>query len=190
MKGKKKANRKHTIEKYFKEKKELHESLLEFIDNSDDNDAFYCLQKIIEKQRILIKKDELKHFLKLILNISNNHHRKPDFFLKIKQILNKCKSSIIKTLSSENIFNIFLSNKEILLFLFDEKIITPDKFVNEILNFQKEEIIKFCYFFMLEIRKFISDETIIKIEKEINEIEMIDENEYIKNARDLFIDSK
>ena len=60
-------------------------------------------------------------FLHLILKISNNYHCKRAFFNKIERIFLYYKDQITTNLTNFEIFNIFKSNKRILLFLHDQK---------------------------------------------------------------------
>ena len=106
---------------YFDKKKSIYSSLLTFLENEDDkNDENYDnLIKCIEKQKIVKKCEKLKNFLYLISKVSNNHYRVANLFDKIKRILIFLKSDIKRKLKNTELFYIFVSNKLILLFLFD-----------------------------------------------------------------------
>lgn len=77
---------------------------------------------------------ELDSTLRLILNIANNHHRSNDFFSKIEKIILIFKNEIKQSYSNLDIFNNFKSNKRILLFLIEEKIMKMDKTIASIIN--------------------------------------------------------
>ena len=116
------------ISKYLSLKNELENSLLEFIENSemvspaiDTNLYFQNLTNLIKAQNIHNNHDELLLFLQLVLNISNNHHRTPDFFPLIERILVFLKEDIKRTLSNSEILEVFLSNKIIILLLLKTK---------------------------------------------------------------------
>ena len=71
--------------KYSSIMKILHENILKFLENDDDNEGnieFFI--QYINNHKINQNKWELKSLLRLISNISNNHYRSPYFFNKIK----------------------------------------------------------------------------------------------------------
>lgn len=71
-------------ERYISSKKELYNTLLEFLENFDDNDDdFQDLIKIINTQQYAKNKEEFEHFLLMIHHISNHHCRERTFFEKI-----------------------------------------------------------------------------------------------------------
>ena len=78
-----------------------------------------------------------------------------------------------QTLSNLELFEIFKSNKLIVLFLLQEQIIKLDEFIIlEMLNYQKEIIPKYCYFFILEINEFINkNESFSYLKEKISVIE-------------------
>ena len=124
------------LQKYIEEMKEIQEKLLSFINSTnDDNEAydpFEDLKDILAKQKIQRKHQKLKSFLKLILNICNNHYRSPEFFRKVEQVL---KFLLLKQKFKQKreTFDIFASNKRILLFLFNEKIIKLDDDISQVM---------------------------------------------------------
>ena len=90
-------------------------------------------------------------------------------------------------MSNFEIFELFKSNKLIILFLLKKQIIKLDEFIiDEILNYQKELIPKYCHFFINEINEFIKNneyfsylkEKIIEIELEIKELDINFPNQY------------
>lgn len=110
---------------YIDQKKILYEAVLEFLDNENEfNFLGSNIINEIKKQKISQDKNELCHFLKLILVISNNYHRRSNFYNKIEFILLKCEDYIKQNFSNEQIFEIFHKNKRIILFLLDKHIIT------------------------------------------------------------------
>ena len=82
------------IQAYINQKREIYEKLLIFIESDDEQDHFNQLIEKIKTYNIQKDWEELEQFLQLIVNISNNHHRKPDFFSKIIQILQFLKTDI------------------------------------------------------------------------------------------------
>ena len=67
------------IRKYINEKKELQNHVLKIIEQSeiDDDTGYHNLILFLAKYKE--EKEELIHFLHLILVIANNHHRSPNF---------------------------------------------------------------------------------------------------------------
>ena len=116
---------------YLEIMKSIHQSFLEYIDseNNLEND-FEKFQNKIINPNIFQSKLIFKSFLYLILEVSNNHSRAETFFSKIEQIFLYNKNEIIKKFSNHEIFNIFKTNKRILLFLIEEKILILDQFIS------------------------------------------------------------
>ena len=106
--------REEKIKKYFKQKKDIYTALLDFIESTDDIETeFYYLTKYLNDDKIMKNREELLHFLQLLINIFNDHHRDPTFFIKIERILKTISDSIKQTLSKEELFNILISNRRI-----------------------------------------------------------------------------
>ncbi|KAK8844336.1 hypothetical protein M9Y10_024550 [Tritrichomonas musculus] len=97
-------------------------SLLKFIKNNKEEN-FQELTNIIENEKIIDNKYDFKSFLHLISKISNNHYIFLGFHEKIEQLLSNYRNQMQNYFTNDEIFNIFKSNKRILLYLFDEKII-------------------------------------------------------------------
>ena len=116
------------IQNYIDQKIRIQNSILEFLDeemNESSVEIYYIIpEKTLPKQEY---REELRILLYLILRISNNHHQYKDFFNKITQIFLILKEEIIQTFSKSEIFNIFKSNKRIILILFETQIIPVDE---------------------------------------------------------------
>lgn len=111
------------MQAFLKEMTTIHESLLQFIDNDDqtqENNLFSLLDKMQNQK----DSNTFKKILSLIAGIADNYHRTSIFFGKIYEILKFLQKSIKQSLSNYEIFQIFKSNKKIILFLIKEKIIT------------------------------------------------------------------
>ena len=92
------------------------------------------------------------HFL---LTVVNNRHRDTNFFSKIERILLLFKDELTK-LKNDEIFQLFRSNKRILLFLIEEEILQVDEyFVKQITNGKYSEK-KYPQYFAPEIQPFIN----------------------------------
>ena len=75
-------------QEYLSEKGEIYDILIQFIeDESDDDYNFQELIDTFKRQKIQETEEELALFFRLLVQISNNHHRFPNFFEKAKRIL-------------------------------------------------------------------------------------------------------
>ncbi|KAK8846928.1 hypothetical protein M9Y10_019497 [Tritrichomonas musculus] len=151
------------FEEYLEEMKRIQKNLLDFLECNDENAT---LTNIFEDNRFHEDKHELISILHFVLKISNNHHRDENFFSKIEEILQFFKEDIKTKLSNSEIFNIFKSNKKILLFLNQEFLFTFDEqIVKEIIQ---SKYIKADYskYFSPEIRPFINEKWFPKEIKE------------------------
>ena len=102
--------------------KEFQIIILEYLDNDDYHEEKFdnILSMYGDFQQ---NKHKIKSIIYLLIEISNNHHRCKYFFIKIFRIFNLLKSQIKQFFSNDEIFNFFQSNKRILLFLIEEKIL-------------------------------------------------------------------
>lgn len=141
------------LKDYIEEKKELYELVLQYIDDESDNKnvVFDNLLKLIEKLNFNANHGEFRLLLHLTVQISNNHYRGTNFFAKIEAILSKLK--IKQTFSNSEIFKIFKSNKRILLYLIQSKILEIDQII-------ADQIIDLDYskFLYTEVKAFIKDD--------------------------------
>ena len=125
--------------------------------------------------------DRIKSILYMISHISNNHHRTPDFFNKIFRIILLLKQEIKSNLSNNTIFNIFQRNKRVLLFLFDEDILTIDD--NLLSKFSNKKYIQYHYneYFNKEVlsfhKKSVNNEMDGEEEDNYEDLRRIGENE-------------
>ena len=155
------------IKAYFERKSEVYEEVLDFLQSDEDIIIkFDNLCKLFSDQKVGNEPEELNHFLLMLLSISNNNHRKHGFFKKIEHILVFFKSDIKRTYSNFDLFKMFLSNKRILLFLFENDFI---KFEEEFVKYFYD-LPHYCHFFYPEIHEFISDEKSKLILEEMHEI--------------------
>ena len=161
------------IEKYIEEKKEIYDILMLFIENTE-NDTYEkdCLSLIDNIFHQSQEEEELgekiEQFFQLIVNIANNHHREKTFFNKIYQIIENYQYQIKQTFSNRRIFDIFKSNKKILLFLFENKIITIDSEIYKEIEYNENGFIQFFY---PEFKEFLEEGKRHAIEKELLEID-------------------
>lgn len=100
--------------------KKIQNSLLRFIDCKDSMEENYQeLIKLFDDERTKKNPHDIKIILCLLLKISNNHYRSTNFFSKIEKIILFFKDEIKNNFTNRDIFDIFKSNKRILLFLIE-----------------------------------------------------------------------
>ena len=115
---------------YIQDKKEMQQLLLNYIDGEENLEEYYQnLYTYIKEKQFSNSKSELKIFLNLLTKIANFHYRSTDFFNKIEKIIFIFKEDILKYLTNSEIFNLFQSNKRILLFLFESNILILDYYI-------------------------------------------------------------
>lgn len=118
------------IHNQFNKMKNLQLKMLEFIDSEENiEENFQNLVNIIKEQNILKDCSEFILFLRLIMIIADDHHRSSNFFGKIERILQEYKSYIQHFFTNNEIFNLFKTNKQILLFLIQQNFIVFDQII-------------------------------------------------------------
>ncbi|KAK8875970.1 hypothetical protein M9Y10_006151 [Tritrichomonas musculus] len=158
------------IQEYLNHMKEIQQSLLKYIEeDKNDEENFHNLSKIFHEQKIRHHRHKLKSLFHLIVQISNNHRRPPGFFDKISMVLLKFRNKINKHFSNFEIFNIFKSNKRIILLLFEENILKMDESIA--LSMTHFPYLDACYpqYFFNEIKPFLTEEMIEKITPQISD---------------------
>ena len=152
----------------------MQEAILSYLDGNEE-DGFEKVKNQINQQNINDKDHGLIEILHLLVTIANNHYRTPNFFTKIEQILLFYKEKIEK-FPNYRLFNIFKSNKRLLLFLFNEKMITiDDNIFYYIDSFQDKNI--FFDYFLPEIISFKNMKTDVKNIELFKEKRKIGEND-------------
>lgn len=154
------------IQQYLEEMKKIQENLLVFIENESNNEEnFAHLNTIFENIKIHEDKHKLMSLLKLLLKISNNHHRGPTFFNKIEQILLVFQKDIKNFYSNSEIFNTFMYNKRILLFLLEQRIMIMDEHIVKkiIRNYLS---MNYPQYFLPEIKPFMNEKWFPKYDPE------------------------
>ncbi|KAK8844438.1 hypothetical protein M9Y10_024296 [Tritrichomonas musculus] len=153
------------IEKYISSKKEFIEIFYEYIDDQIDFDVF--LTSI--QSNIILKKEEIKQFLRLLIEITNNHHRNPTFIDKIQQILIYIKNDIQKQIPNLELFKLSKNNKLMLLFLINNQIITlNEEIAIRMFNIEDKNHSRYCLFFYPEIMQLIDKEKQKILEEELS----------------------
>lgn len=111
------------IQKYIRLKKELHDFLIQLLEKDDFSDQDnQDLIDFINSQNYLENREEFIYFLILLVNISNNYHRGPNFIKNLENIILCLEELIKQILSNREIYGIFKNNKLIFLFLVQRKI--------------------------------------------------------------------
>ena len=100
------------IEKERIRMEKLQSYILEFIDDDNDEDNLHSLHNFLEEEK------DIEFPLKLLIQIIDYHHRKPNFFNKITAILDSFKFDVR---------NYFTSNYFIDLYLVKNKLIRINK---------------------------------------------------------------
>ena len=163
------------INGYANKIKKIQELILEYIENDDSSEtSFQNLINYFDDQKISNNKPEFKTVLHLISKITDNHHRKSDYFSKIEQILKRYQENIKSSFTNFDIFNIFKSNKRVLLFLFEEKIVIPDKSIAWIISNGKYKEEKYPQYFFTEFKALFDKKLVNEIISETEDIN--DEN--------------
>ena len=149
---------KFKIKKYIELKKELYEHILGFV---EDNIVYNTLTDFLDKLNLRANKEEFILFFKLIIDIANNHQRHPNFIDNIKQIIIYYQDDISTTFTNYEIFDLFKSNKLIVLFLFESNIIKMEhRIYLDLIDIEESNGTKYCYFFFPEINKFVQETNI------------------------------
>ena len=148
------------IQKYIDDKKQFYDNLLAFVDDEEcDDEEYDKLCKLIENQYIQKNQTDFINIVKIIKSVSDYHHRRPDFIKKIERILLFIKDKIKQALSNDEIYILFQSNKQIVLFLFKENIIVPTQNIWDQINFMQEPYLSlFIDFYIPEFDQFLNDE--------------------------------
>ncbi|KAK8891546.1 hypothetical protein M9Y10_028759 [Tritrichomonas musculus] len=159
-----------SVREYLKRMKAIQKNILDFIEkdsfSEEDRQQLFIF---FENQKIANNISEIEEILLLISKISKYHHRTPDFFSKIKEILIFFKDSMKKNFTNYNLFNIFSDNKQILLFLFEEKLIIPDYSISCVISNEKFKSKFYPNFFYPEIHDFLNEKLRLEVEKTNNE---------------------
>ena len=141
------------VSDYLSKKRNVQCALLSLIkDDENMEENMQNLSQIIADQQICEDKYQLRDFLYLVSNISNNHYRSNTFFEKIQRVLQDLMKEINEFFNESEIYDIFQKNKRILLFLFDEKILTANQHLANRLMKDDENN---CLYFYNEIKDFI-----------------------------------
>lgn len=149
-------------QEYINQKKELYSNVIQFFEceKEDADTSFEDLINIIISQKIQGNYNELKLFLKLIIDICCNHSRSNDLLNKFEKIIRYLKENIKKNFTNSELYELTKINNLILLYFIQEKIIHIDS--NIIDSFRRNECL---YYFYPEIKDKIDADELEQIEK-------------------------
>ncbi|KAK8867101.1 hypothetical protein M9Y10_010071 [Tritrichomonas musculus] len=173
------------IKRHLDKKKAIYEQFLIFIESSDnEKEEYYNLINIIQLDNMYENRQEFKHLLCVISQITENYCRKPDFLAKVTKFLLEMGEAITRTFKNTEIFKIFQNSPRILLFLVKNKIISINKSViNLIFKKDPNQFINYSHFLYNEIQFSIEPEKREKIEKELLNINPEIFNDFDKNCQ-------
>ena len=148
-----------SFQEYLDTMKNIQKNIVCFLEEEANSEENFL---ILENKFNDTKKSDYKYFLlslmHLISKIVNNFLRFPNFFAKIERILLFFKEDLKKYMSNSEIFNIFKSNKRILLFLIEQQLIIIDEYiVKKITETEKYIEAKYPQYFQPEILPFINE---------------------------------
>ncbi|KAK8848312.1 hypothetical protein M9Y10_019373 [Tritrichomonas musculus] len=148
------------VQEYMEKTKHIQKAFLNYLeDESNENETnFDDLIRYLKVSKIQENKLELQGILHLISEVSNYHQRTRIFINKIEKILQLFESEIKENFSNLQIFNIFKSNKRILLFLFESQIIIPNKAIFNVITNGKYKIRNYPEYFFTEYEKFFDED--------------------------------
>ena len=156
------------IQKYIRLKKELHDFLIQLLEKDDFSDQDnQDLIDFINSQNYLENREEFIYFLILLVNISNNYHRGPNFIKNLENIILCLEELIKQILSNREIYGIFKNNKLIFLFLVQRKILLFDEFIINDLEKNLMNESDYCHFLFPEVKDLISKKLKKQIKKEL-----------------------
>ena len=163
------------MKSYIADKKKLYTTILEFLENSDENFDDTTDDEYFERFSPNLKQEDkagsfenIEEFLRIIKNISDEHHRDTSFMTRIKQLLLHYKRQIKQTLSNEEIFYIFEDNKLLVHFLLRNDVIRlTDDICESMLTKYEPNGNRYCHFFYPELEEFLGAEKMKSVKNEL-----------------------
>ena len=159
-----------SVIEYIDTLKDTYNAIHHFLDNeAKSEEKFQILKVSYNNTKIKYNQYYLYTLLHFISKIGNHHHRSPNFFAKIERLLIFFKEDIKKYFTNSVVFNIFRSNKRILLFLVEQQIIVIDEYiVRKITKTCKYIEAKYPQYFQPEIQPFINEKWFPKYDPKHN----------------------
>ena len=147
---------KQYVKQYKDDMLTIENNLLQIFEESEEEE-FECINNFFKKnneQKIHENLEKLEVLLRMLVVIANNHHRCSFFFKKLEKILLTIKNAMKSHFSNRKIIDIFKSNKRIILFLIEEKIIIIDEYFISKISKTKYRNLKYIEYFAPEIKLF------------------------------------
>lgn len=174
---------------YIKTQREVQALLLQCIENKEkQEDSYNNLINLFESNKILENPTEIKEFLYLLVRVANKHHRTPDFFSVIERFISYFKEQMKQFYSNYEIFNLFKSNKRLLLTLFEEQIIVPDQSIASTLSNGKFPSQYYLNYFYPEFKDLMTEK--VTQEVEMTNCRFTENKEAIDYASKSFIEKR
>ena len=168
------------IKTFMNKMQNIQEKILDYLNEEESQES--QLFEFFNEQKLRDNKHDFKIFLHFISKISQNTCQTSYLFPKIFGILKFFQEDITKYFSNNEIFNIFKSSKRILLFLFENKIITMNEFISHVMKSKKYKNRYYIEFFYPEIKPFISEAISSSIISEHPEILTIEEFDKLRKT--------
>lgn len=156
------------IKDYLSNMKDAQIIIGNFLEDEENNGIEY-LNKKIDLSKFHKNKHEFKVFLRFISKISQNHNRSKHFLLKVSYIIKLLKKNMNQTFSNVEIFDIFESNKQILLILFDEKILYPDQYISSLITNGKYKNRLYPQYYYPEFKSFYTKQLLDDLNPKVPE---------------------
>ena len=157
------------VQTYLEKMKSLQKGFLSFLTcKTKEEENYQNLIQLLDDYKIKENQSDFKMFLRLITKIANNDQHLPNYFIKIKSVIDNIKNEIKQTFSNREIFDIFRSNKRIILFLIEANIIAFDETLIHHLK-RVHSFSDFLPFFFPELKPFLTEKEIEKYSKEITD---------------------
>ena len=154
------------FQKWLEKMRSFQSNLIDYLNDEKD---FEAITESIRDFQKYVNIREMNYIIQLIVEISNNYHRTPDFFNKIFKILNLMKSEIEENYTNSEIFNLFKSNKRILLFFIEKSTLKIDHSIFNHISENKYWNMQYIQFFLPETKKHISQDLYSEIKNDIKD---------------------
>lgn len=158
------------VQAYLKKMKSLQKGFISFISSKtkEEEETHQNLIQLLDDYKIKENQSDFKMFLRLITKIADNDQHLPNYFNKITSVIDHIKNEIKQTFSNQEIFDIFRSNKRIILFLIKSNIISFDEALIPHLK-KVHSYSDYLPFFYPELKPFLTEKEIEKYSKEITD---------------------
>lgn len=163
-----------SIANYFDKMKNIQRNILGILDKKQiKEEDWNKLFRLLDETKVTQDSNEFKSFLHMISIISTNYMNTEFIFPRIEKILLKYKEEMLNYLSNNELFTVFKRNKRCLLFLFQEKILSPNRYIVKCMK--KYEGHNYIKYFYQEIQEYILNDDGIEIEENFKQLSEIDE---------------